>query len=79
LTTVTSARSIDASPRVPVSAWVLRAGSQSSSSRSPVQLEACRAHDDRRVGAIGLQRRERSIVLAETLLVGEKRAPLRRR
>ena len=42
----------------------------------PVQLEARRADDDRRVGVVGLERRERLDRLAETLLVGEERAAL---
>ncbi len=42
----------------------------------PVELEARRTHDDRRIRAVGLERRERLDRLAEALLVGEERAAL---
>ena len=41
----------------------------------PVELQRRRADDDRRKGAVGLERRERLDGLAQTLLVGEKAAP----
>jgi hypothetical protein len=40
----------------------------------PVELEGRGAHDDGRVGVVGLERRERLDGLAETLLVGEEGA-----
>ena len=43
----------------------------------PVELEARGTHHHGRVGAVGLERGERLDRLAETLLVGEKRAALR--
>ena len=61
---------------VPPSAWALRAGQPALELAQPVELEARRTDDDRRVGAVGLERRERLDRLAETLLVGEERAPL---
>ncbi len=42
----------------------------------PVELQARRADDDRRVGVVGLQRRQRLDRLAQPLLVGQERPPL---
>ena len=42
----------------------------------PVELQAGRAHDDRRVRTVRLDRRQRFHGLAEALLVGEKRTAL---
>ena len=42
----------------------------------PVELQAGRADDDRRVGVVGLERRQRLDRLAKPLLVGQEGAPL---
>ena len=52
-----------------------RCGSHFARLALPVELQRRRADDDRREGAVGLERRERLDGLAEALLVGEERAP----
>ena len=53
----------------------LRCGSHFARLALPVELQRRRADDDRRVGAVGLDRRQRLDGLAEPLLVGDERAP----
>ena len=59
---------------LPSTTAIVRCGSHLLRLALPVELQRRGADDDRRVGVVGLERRERLDRLAEALLVGEERA-----